>query len=205
MILKNSIAHDGKYDNLWVIGDIKLAHDPDFRIEKATKNGTVLYQGQDRVVDFIESCGQDFQKAIFYILDGHLRRGTEVLTCHQLAIQYCIYKGYFEQQDIDTEIQEYIDRLIDLPKDLQFGQRYEEIGIVFGFDIDEDTVLSKDRISAESMDFVKRKVYDRLIDRHIVPEYLRTRGDRLCGFNDFFAGLRGTVIDLIRHRIFKEI
>jgi len=202
MILKNSIAHDGKWDNLWVIGDIKLAHDPTFRVECANKNGVTVYEGQERVVDFIEN-GPSFQKAIYYILDGHIKNGTECLTCHELAIQYCIYKGFFDESRIETEIDEYISVLINLPKDLQFGQRYEEMGLVFGFDNDEDTVLSKEKISAESMVFVRRKVYDRLIDRYIVPEFYNN--NRFTVIQEFYSGLRLAVISLIRFRIFKEI
>ena len=194
MILKNAWY---KYDRIWVIGDIRLARNPDFRISGGNRKGSFHYEGLDGADEYMQSeFAGDFEKDVFHILDENIKNGTEVLTHLELAVQYCMRLGMFDDEYRKNRINDFIEEIKTCTAEKD-GVRYHETLAIIGGD--------PDNISADGMEFVERKTYERLVEEHIVPKHILP-DEKAHACREFYRNLRFVATNLILvEGIFEEI
>lgn len=194
MILKNSW---GKYDNIWVIGDIRLERNPNFHMETASaKTGFILYKGIEGADKYMQSVFvTDFQKDVYLILDEHIKNGTEILTHLELAVQYCMRLGMFDDGYRKIQINDFIEEIKAMTEEKD-GFRYNEVLQIIGG--------NTDNISTEGIEFIERKTYEKLVIEHVVPKYILL-GDKNYIVQEFYSNLRFAVTNLITNGVFQEI
>lgn len=193
MILKNSW---GKYDSLWVIGDIRLERDPGFRVEGGSKKETYLYEGIQGADKYMQRGDvSEFQRIVFSILDEHIKNGTRTLTCLDLAVQYCMRLGMFDDVYRSNQISAFIDEIKAMTEEKD-GFRYREVLCIIGGSVDN--------ISADGMEFIKRRTYEKLVAEHIPPKHI-WNDEKHYAIREFYRNLRYTVTALILGGVFAEI
>jgi len=191
MVLKNAWY---KYDRLWVIGDLHLAKDPAFRMEAVSKKtGLVVYEN---VEEYMQSVFTDeFERVVYTILDEHIANGTETLTHLELAVQYCMRMGMFDDEYRRRRIDDFIEEIKAMTEETD-DWRYHEVLAIIGGD--------PDNITADGMEFVERKTYEKLVSKYVAPKYLLPDEKTYASW-EFYRNLRFAVTKLIGIRVFKEI
>lgn len=206
MILKNAWY---KYDSSWVIGDIHLERNADFTMNCGDGKS---YKGIDGASEYMQRKDiGEFRKAVYSILDEHIKNGTETLTHLELAVQYCVRLGMFDNEYPKSQINAYIEEIKAMKEKMK---TMEESGISAKDTLNKEYrhysgILSmiggdRDNISAEGMEFIERKTYEKLIEEHIVPKYIHS-DEKIHASREFYRNLRGAVTGLILLTVFIEI
>ena len=192
MIIKNTWD---KYDRCWVIGDICVIKNPDFRMGTSSKkHGNVSYHGLEDIPKFMEK-QDDFIRHIYIVLNENIEKGIEAISSLELAVQCCISMGMFDEDERKAQVNECAEEIKNMTEEKD-GFRYHEILAIIGGDFEN--------ISAEGMEFIKRRADERLIKEHAVPKYLLP-DDKIYAVREFYANLRFNVTMLIQWGIFEEI
>jgi hypothetical protein len=193
MILKNSW---GKYDNVWVIGDLALTVNPSFRMETFTKNKElVVFEGRKGIDDYIsEGYLSEHQKRVCSVLLENIDSGRESMTCLDLAMEYCLSTGMFNEKYLSEKVGKYIEKIKNMSEEKD-GFRFREMMAIIGGD--------PDNISDEGMEFVRRNAYRQIISDRVVPEYVQ-HDKRAQAADDFISSIRMAVTGLILIKIFNE-
>ena len=191
MILKNSWF---KYDVSWVIGDIRLSKNSKFHVESGTKTGdTVVYENAEEFMKdrFSKTRTGEFEYAIYSILDEHIKNGTETLTCLELAVQYCMRLEMFDDEYRKSRINAFIEEIKAMTDE---RKKWQMVNMLGG---------DPDNISAEGMEFVKKRTYEDLVTEYIVPKHIRS-DERQASFRKFMQNLRCAVTRMILLTVFLE-
>jgi len=162
MILVNSW---GKYDRQWVIGDIRLAKNPNFGIQcGSSKLGTVIYEGTNAADKYMNGpFVEEFESILYSILNEHIEKGTDTLSCLELAVQYCMRLGLFDEQDVQSRIRNSLEEIKAMTEEKD-GFRYREMQTIIG-DISDD-------VSEKVIKFVTPRAQENLVRDHAAPKHV---------------------------------
>ena len=197
MILKNAW---GKYDRDWVVGDIRLTRNPDFHISGGSAKRNFRYDGIEGTNEYVEKDfifndrdgWGDFCKVVFYMLDKHIKKGTEAITCLEFAVQYCMRMGMFDEQYRQSQQRAFIKDIKAMTEEKD-GFRYHEMLHIIGG--------STDNISAYGMAFIERKTNEKLVYDHISPKHTFP-GDKTRATREFYNNLRYAITSHPLNKIF---
>ena len=190
MLLINSL---GKYDKVWVIGNINIDVVPELIIEQQEKDGNIIIHRKDDLgVVYLDK----FESVVFSILNTCIEQGNECLSSDELAIKYCMNIGLFDETTRQAEVENYCRKVKAMNEENTSEREYYELIAINGGSLD---VLGED-----IMRLINTRVNLNLIYDYLVPQYIRDE-DKRNSYIEFYRNLREAVTHFIRINIIKEI
>lgn len=189
MLLVNSF---GKYDRVWVIGNINIDAVPELITERQENGRIIIRKKENPGVVYLN----EFESIIFSILNNCIEQGNVSLSSDELAIRYCMNIGVFDETARQAELDNYCRKVKAMTEENTSESEYNELTAINGGNLD---ILGED-----IMRLINARVHRNLIYDHLLPQYIHDE-DKRSSYIEFYRNLREAVTYFIVTGIINEI